>query len=241
VSKRPTSTRRSSVKATDPRIAIVGGAGGLATEALTWILTKSGNHVVGAYSTVGELGSVLRSGHHELQAAIVDADEQTAGLSAVAEIRCGYPELKILLLCEVVSPAVVRCAIDEHADGIVLKSETVEEVVLALRHVLAGRSVMPMGWQAASLKPEPPTVTAQLSVRERQVLDLVTAGMSNEEVAKRLVISSNTVKFHLRMIYSRLGVHNRVEATRAGSRKQVNHDEVTNMSDTADEKPRYLS
>ncbi|HTC59714.1 MAG TPA: response regulator transcription factor [Solirubrobacteraceae bacterium] len=217
--------------AADSRIAIVGVAGALATEALAWILTKSGNHVVGVYSTVRELDSVLRAGPQELQAAIIDADEQTAGLGAVAEIRCGYPELKILLLCEVATPAVVRCAIEEHAEGVVLKSETVEDMVLALRHVLAGRSVMPVGWQAASVESEPgPIRAAALSVREREVLDLVTAGMSNEEVAKHLVISSNTVKFHLRMIYSRLGVHNRVEATRVGSHVQVNRDGASNLS-----------
>jgi DNA-binding NarL/FixJ family response regulator len=218
------------VTGTEPRIAIVGGAGELATEALTWMLTKSGNRVVGVYQNVRELGSGLRAGQPKLHAAIVDADEQTAGLAAVAEIRCAYPELKILLLCEVASPAVVRCAIDEHVDGVVLKSETIEEVVLALSHVLAGRAVMPVGWQAASLEPEPDAPLAVLSVREREVLDLVTAGMSNEEIAKRLVISSNTVKFHLRTVYSRLGVHNRVQATRAVSKKQVDHADVPNMS-----------
>lgn len=219
--------------AADSRIAIVGGVEALATEALAWILTKNGNHVVGVYSTVSELGLVLQAGPRGLQAAIVDADEQAAGLAAVAEIRCAYPELKILLLCEAASPAIVRCAIDEHVDGVVLKSETVEEVILALRHVLAGRAVMPVGWQAASLEPEPGALRAALSMREREVLDLVTAGMSNEEVAKHLVISSNTVKFHLKMIYSRLGVHNRVEATRAGNQKQVDHDDVSNMSDNS--------
>jgi two-component system response regulator DevR len=221
------------VTATEPRIAIVGGVGALATEALTWMLTKMGNRVVGVYPNVRELGSVLSAGGPELQAAIVDTDEQAAGLAAVAEVRCAYPELKILLLCEVASSAVVRCAIDEYADGVVLKSETVEEVVSALRHVLAGRAVMPVGWQAASLEPEPGARLAVLSVREREVLDLVTVGMSNEEIAKRLVISPNTVKFHLRMIYSRLGVHNRVQATRAANQKQADHGDVSNMSDNS--------
>jgi DNA-binding NarL/FixJ family response regulator len=234
-SKRPTNMRRSPVTAADPRIAIVGVVGALATEALTWIITKNGNHVVGVYSTARELDLVLRTGRQELQAAIIDADEQTAGLEAVAEIRCRYPELKILLLCEVATPAVVRCAMEEHAEGVVLKSETVEDMVLALRHVLAGRAVMPVGWQAASVESsEPgPIRAAALSVREREVLDLVTAGMSNEEVAKHLVISSNTVKFHLRMIYSRLGVHNRVEATRVGSHVQVDRGSASNLSDNS--------
>ncbi len=206
----------------------------LATEALAWIITKNGYHVVGVYSTALELDAVLRAGQQELQAAIIDADEQTAGLEAVAEIRCGHPELKILLLCEVATPAVVRCAIEDHIEGVVLKSETVEDMVLALQHVLAGRAVMPAGWQAASAESEPgPIRAAALSVREREVLDLVTVGMSNEEVAKHLVISSNTVKFHLRMIYSRLGVHNRVEATRVGSHVQVNRGSASNPPDSS--------
>ncbi len=152
--------------AADPRIAIVGVVGALATEALAWIITKSGNHVVGVYSTACELDSVLRSGSQELQAAIIDADEQTAGLEAVAEIRSRYPELKILLLCEVATPAVVRCAMEERAEGVVLKSETVEDMVLALRHVLAGRAVMPAGWQAASVESESgPIRAAALNAR----------------------------------------------------------------------------
>jgi DNA-binding NarL/FixJ family response regulator len=221
------------VTGTDSRIAIVGGVESLATEALAWILTKNGNHVVEVYATVGELGAMLRTGRGGLGAAIVDADEQAAGLEAVAEIRCAYPKMKILLLCEVASPAIVRCAIDGHLDGVVLKSESAEEVVLALHHVLAGRAVMPAGWQAASLEPEPGSSRAGLSAREREVLDLVTEGMSNEEVARRLVISSNTVKFHLRMIYSRLGVHNRVEATRVGCEKQVDRGNAPNVPDNS--------
>ena len=54
-----------------------------------------------------------------------------------------------------------------------------------------------------------------LSEREREVIELAAAGRSNREIAEQLVISLNTVKFHLRTIYSRLGVHNRVQATQA--------------------------
>jgi DNA-binding NarL/FixJ family response regulator len=46
------------------------------------------------------------------------------------------------------------------------------------------------------------------------VLQYLAAGHSNDEIARRLFISPNTVKFHLRVIYERLGVHNRVEAAR---------------------------
>ncbi len=177
------------------------------------MLTKSGNRVVGAYPSHRELGAGSRAGELNLQAAIVYTDDPEAGPEAVAEIKRAHPELKILLLCEVATPAVVRCAIDEQAEGVVLTSDTVEEMTFALRHVLEGRAVMPVGWQAASLQPDAPL--AALSEREREVLELLTSGLSNKEIAAQLTISSNTVKFHLRTIYSKLGVRNRVQAMQA--------------------------
>lgn len=192
------------------------------------MLTKSGNQVVGSYSSCHELETGSRTGELNLQAAIVYTDDPEAGPEAVAEIKRAHPELKILLLCEVATPAVVRCAIDEQAEGVVLTSDTVEEMTFALRHVLEGRAVMPVGWQAASLQPDAPL--AALSAREREVLEFLTAGMSNKEIAAQLTISSNTVKFHLRTIYSKLGVRNRVQAMQAVGRKQGDLAESSNTS-----------
>jgi two-component system response regulator DesR len=213
-----------------PRIAIIGGVGVLATEALAWMLTKSGSMVVGAFPTLRELEAGSPAGEPKLQAVVVDTDDPAVGPPAVAEIRRTYPELKIMLLCGAVSTAVIRCAIDECVEGVVLKSDTAEEVIHALGHVLDGRSVMPAGWQAASLQLDAPL--AALSTREREVLDLATSGMSNKEIAERLTISSNTVKFHLRMIYSRLGVHNRVQAMRAMDQGQENLPDSLNVSES---------
>ena len=89
----------------------------------------------------------------------------------------------------------------------------VEETILALRNVLEGRAVMPAGWQSASAQANDPL--AMLSAREREILALLSGGMSNKQIAHHLTISSNTVKFHLRTIYSKLGVRNRVQAMQA--------------------------
>jgi len=53
-----------------------------------------------------------------------------------------------------------------------------------------------------------------LSRRQIEVLEQLAAGRSNQEIARDLYISPNTVKFHVRAIYDRMGVHNRVEAAR---------------------------
>ncbi len=155
----------------------------------------------------------VKDGAQAPHVAVVDAEDPAAGAPAVAALRRAYPDLRIMLLCEVASPALVGCAIEEHVDGVVLKSDAPGEMILALRHVLEGRSVMPAGWHAASRERE--AVMRVLSVREREVLDLAAAGLSNKEIAEQLVISTNTVKFHLRGIYGSLGVHNRVQASQA--------------------------
>ena len=184
-------------------IAIVGGAGAFVTDALAWMLTESGSRVLGFYRDFSTLEAALRGGAPAPHVAVVDAEDPAAGPPAVAALRQAYPELKILLLCEAVSPMSIGCAIEEHVDGVVLKSDAPAEMLLALRHVTEGRAVMPCGWHKASLERE--AVVRVLSVRERQVLDLAVSGLSNKEIAERLVISVNTVKFHLRGIYRQSG------------------------------------
>jgi DNA-binding NarL/FixJ family response regulator len=213
--RRGPSARRA-VKAQDgPCVALLGGVGTLATEALTWMLTESGSHVIGVYATPRELREDLDSGRSEAQVLFVDVDDAAYGIAVLAEIRRRHPKMRILLLCESVTPAIVRGAIAEDVEGLVLKSDSVEEVITAFHHVLEGRSVMPCGWQAVSLEPAGTSPLDALSVREREVLELAVGGMRNREIAERLMISPNTVKFHLRAIYSHLGVHNRIQAAHA--------------------------
>ena len=58
----------------------------------------------------------------------------------------------------------------------------------------------------------PPELIEQLSERELEVLQLLADGLSRQEIATRLIISLNTVKTHTRNIYSKLGVHNQMQA-----------------------------
>jgi DNA-binding NarL/FixJ family response regulator len=189
-----------------PRIAIVGGVG-LATEALTWMLSTTGHQVVGVYA---DCRALMDAACPDVQAAVIDSGDRAEGL--VADLRRGCPEIRILLLCEAVTQLIVRCTVAQRVEGVALKSDSPEDVILALGHVLDGRSVMPCGWHAATLSEVPGHPLAMLGVREREVLDLAACGLSNREIADRLMVSPNTIKFHLRAIYSHLGVSNRVQA-----------------------------
>jgi DNA-binding NarL/FixJ family response regulator len=179
------------------------------------MLTESGNRVLGVYPNLRALRADLCPSSAEAQVALIDADDPAAGVAVLAEVRHAYPKLKILLLCDAVTPPILRCAIEERIEGVVLKSDSVDDVIVALHHLLEGRAVMPSGWQAVPIDQQGEGMVESLSVREREVLELAAGGMRNREIAERLMISSNTVKFHLRTIYSRLGVRNRVQAARA--------------------------
>ncbi len=179
------------------------------------MLVESGNVLAGIYPDPRALRVELETRGIELQVALIDGDDHMCGNRAVEELRRAHPGLKIMLLCETLTQAILRCAIDAGIDGVVLKSDSTDDLLDALGHVLDGRSVMPAGWQAVPPQSEQHDPLGALSTREREVLELAAAGLRNREIADRLLISSNTVKFHLRAIYAQLGVRNRVQAMRA--------------------------
>jgi two-component system nitrate/nitrite response regulator NarP len=105
----------------------------------------------------------------------------------------------------------MRAAVACRADGVLLKSYSPEDLSVAIGHVVAGQVVMPAGWRR-SAAPDPGWLAA-LSPRHRDVLELLAEGLRNDEIAGRLGLSPNTVKFHVRELYLRIGVRNRVEAS----------------------------
>ena len=75
--------------------------------------------------------------------------------------------------------------------------------------------MFPAGWLAAIHRAESASLYGRLSGRQVEVLELIAAGLDNQRIAERLHISRNTVKFHVRVIYERLGITNRVQAAAA--------------------------
>jgi DNA-binding NarL/FixJ family response regulator len=115
------------------------------------------------------------------------------------------------VLADDVDRALARAVIDHGVQAVILKSTPVADAVGVLRHVAHGRTSFP----AAVLDRIGDRPDEQgLSARQLEVLEELALGRSNREIAGRLFISTNTVKLHLRAIYERLGVSNRVEAAR---------------------------
>jgi len=152
---------------------------------------------------------------------VLDAsfDPAAGPLVTLERIRAAAPEVRIVVLAAAPDEMLSIAAREGELDGVVYTSTAGVELAAAIAQVAAGHAVFPAGWlrQVKHVAVSNPLLA--LSPRQREVLQLLALGMDNQRIAAQLYISRNTVKFHIRTIYERLGVHNRVEAARvlAGS------------------------
>ncbi len=136
------------------------------------------------------------------------------GVTATRLIRQSYPATQVVVLTSFHDEAMVQGALQAGAIGFLLKDVTAAELAQAVRSARAGRMTLASeATQAlinAAIQPPPPG--DDLTSREREVLALMVEGLSNNQIADRLVLSVSTVKFHVSSILSKLGVESRVAA-----------------------------
>ena len=144
------------------------------------------------------------------------------GIDATTAIKDAVPSAKIIMLTISDEEADLYDAIKAGAMGYLLKEISIEEVASAVRAVYNGQSLISPS-MASKLLTEFATMvrkdderqqvpTPRLTDREMEVLKLVAKGMNNRDIAKRLFISENTVKNHIRNILEKLQLHSRMEA-----------------------------
>jgi DNA-binding NarL/FixJ family response regulator len=131
------------------------------------------------------------------------------GPTCIRKIRAEGHPVRVVVLSALSDALSMREAIEAGADGFVLKTDPPRATLAAIRQVAAGQMVLPHGarrWLTRDPEAE------RLSVREASVLKLLAEGCNNADIARALRLSQNTVKFHLRNLYSKLGVTNRTQA-----------------------------
>jgi DNA-binding NarL/FixJ family response regulator len=136
-----------------------------------------------------------------------------SSLELVRTVRASAPTMSVVIVADELEPDLVRFVLDQSVNGLLLTDGPVADFAACLDQVVRGHAVLPAGWQT-TLSDECDEPLQSLSCRQREVLELLAEGYSYEEIAGRLFISVNTVKFHVRSIFSHLGVRNRMAAAR---------------------------
>jgi DNA-binding NarL/FixJ family response regulator len=139
--------------------------------------------------------------------------DRTEAFELVRSLRQIALSVEIVMVADVLTRDLVTFVLDQRLNGLILTDTPPSDLAACLRRVTRGHAVLPGDWQSV-LATHGDDPVGSLSDRQLEVLRLVAEGHSYEEIGARLFISGNTVKFHLRSIYMRLGVRNRVAAAR---------------------------
>lgn len=157
---------------------------------------------------------------HRPALALFDVDMPGSGITAAGEAHAASPETRIVMLTVSEDEDDLVAAIAAGAVGYVLKGVSGRELVEILRRVAAGDRYVSSRLAFAALNarraPAEVDVLAEFTDREREILDLVSEGLSNAEIAERLTIAEKTVKHYMTGVLAKLGVHSRVEAALIG-------------------------
>lgn len=148
------------------------------------------------------------------------------GVEAIRRIRERLPGTRVVVFTAFDEDERVMSAVEAGAQGYLLKGASREEIFQALRAAFQGGTHLQPAVATALLRRlaaptgirERPAV---LSPREREVLQLLAEGLTNKAIARRLVVSERTVKFHVGSILAKLEVPNRAAAVRVALERRL--------------------
>jgi DNA-binding NarL/FixJ family response regulator len=140
------------------------------------------------------------------------------GIEATARILAAQPETKILILTTFDLDEYVARALHAGASGFLLKDVRPAQLSEAIRVIASGDALLApsvtrrlLDRFASGLDTRTPVALEQLTEREREILQLVAEGLSNAEIAERLVVGESTVKTHVSAVLRKLQVRDRVQ------------------------------
>ncbi len=152
------------------------------------------------------------------------------GIDATAEMKRLYPHLKVIMLTVFDNDENIFRAIKAGADGYLLKDITPDELYKAIIDTMnGGASMTPsialktlkMFRQPVDFEPEQCNLDLKLTERETSVLEQLATGIKYDQIAANLFVSTGTVRKHVENIYSKLLVHNKLEAIQKAKKNNL--------------------
>ncbi len=140
------------------------------------------------------------------------------GVEATADILAALPETKIIVLTTFAASDAIARALELGAAGAVMKTAEDEELVSIIRTVASGGHVVSDEIQKL-LADDPPA--EKLTARQMDILESVTRGLTNADIAKMLGLREQSIKEHISAIFAKIGAANRSEAVAITLRKQL--------------------
>ncbi|HEV8653006.1 MAG TPA: response regulator transcription factor [Actinomycetes bacterium] len=185
-------------------------------EGLVTILVRSASCEVVAEASSGA-EALERFPAAEPDVVLVDLKlPDSTGMALIDRLCRLLPDAKLVVITAYEEAGLVREALRLGARGYLLKDSSAEALVAAVRSVSMGQRVVDPALAGRVVELE--AVPGSLTGRQREVLRLLAEGRTNREIARILEVSDDTVKFHLKNLFERLGVDNRTEAVVMASR-----------------------
>lgn len=146
--------------------------------------------------------------------ALASSDRRESGLDFIAEVKQSRADVRILSLKRGTEEPLLRAAIDAGADACCLSGAPRARLVRAIKAVSVGGTWLDPEISDVVFRSRKPRIsmTPRLTPRERAVLQLLTEGLSNAEIAGALDCSPGTVHTHVSNVFAKLNVHDRVSA-----------------------------
>lgn len=212
------------INASELRIFVVDDNANHSTGIKQLLELQSGYNVVGI-STNGE-DAIKRLDAMDVDIVLMDMNmPELDGVSAIQQIQAKNENIKILALTGYDDPDLIFRAMKAGAKGYILKTMVTSQLITAIEEVVADKVYLPPAlatkffdeFHIKVAKPNRPDPTKQallgyLTSREKEVLKLLTEGITYKGVADKLVISETTVKTHVNNIFQKLQVNDRTQA-----------------------------
>jgi two-component system nitrate/nitrite response regulator NarL len=140
------------------------------------------------------------------------------GIKATAEIKKGFPQVKIIALTMLLESPSIKKMLEAGASGYLVKTTSKEELIQAIKTIASGEKYFSKEVTLQlmnNFSEKSKTNTANiLTKREKEILVLITQGLTDKEIAEKVFLSPLTVTTHRKNILSKLGLKNKVELTR---------------------------